>query len=198
MVRLPSMTVTPTQRSALLALAARSIEYGLEAGSLGPLDTPVELADVARPGASFVTLRIARALRGCCGSIEARRALAEDVWRNAWASAFADPRFPALTREEYTRAHLHIAVLDELEPVFVTSELELCGLLRPNIDGLVLELGHARATFLPAVWQQLPTPIAFVRELKIKAGLDPQLWHQDIRLWRYAVEEFGEPASLEP
>ncbi len=51
--------------------------------------------EFARPGASFVTLHKAGKLRGCCGSVTARRPLVEDIRANAVRSAFRDPRFCA-------------------------------------------------------------------------------------------------------
>ena len=43
--------------------------------------------------------------------------------------------------------------------------------LRPGVDGVVLQYGQQRATFLPQVWESLPEPRAFVAALKHKAGL---------------------------
>jgi AmmeMemoRadiSam system protein A len=144
------------------------------------------------PRATFVTLRLGDVLRGCCGSIEARTSLAEDVWRNAWASAFADPRFPPLTAVEYAQIDLHVSVLSPLERVPVTSERELLSILRPHIDGVLLQLGAARATFLPAVWESLPDPAEFVEQLKLKAGWRSDFWSPQIEAWRYQTESFGE------
>ena len=53
---------------------------------------------LAQPRASFVTLTIEGELRGCCGTLEPVRPLLLDVWNNAQASAFRDPRFAPLTR----------------------------------------------------------------------------------------------------
>jgi AmmeMemoRadiSam system protein A len=191
MERMPFMTIDPAARNELLALARTSIEHGLSEGRQGPAP------DVATPvlndrRATFVTLRARDDLRGCCGSIEPRFALAEDVWRNAWASAFADPRFPPLVAEEYPLLDFHISVLSPLERMSVWNETELLSAMRPGIDGLLLQLGAARATFLPAVWENLADPIQFVRHLKLKAGWNPDFWSPQIEVWRYQTESFGE------
>lgn len=191
------MTIAPTDRSELLRLARGSIEAGLSTGRLAPAAAIASPALGARRS-TFVTLRVRDDLRGCCGSIEPRFALAEDVWRNAWASAFADPRFPALVHEEYAGIHLHISVLTPLERMTVVNEIDLLASLRPGIDGLVLELGAARATFLPAVWKSLPDPVDFVRRLKAKAGWPPTFWSSQIQAWRYQAESFGEQGDGEP
>jgi AmmeMemoRadiSam system protein A len=185
------MTIAATDRTELLRLARASIEAGLETGALAPFPgTPN--AQLHERRATFVTLRHAGHLRGCCGSIEARYELAEDVWRNAWASAFADPRFAPLSRGEYAGLHLHISVLTPLETMQVTSEEDLLTQLRSDIDGLLLTLGTSRATFLPAVWESLPNPQDFVRQLKLKAGWPANFWSSQIQAWRYTTESFGE------
>lgn len=124
--------------------------------------------------------------------MNALRPLAEDVWHSAWASAFADPRFPPLEAVEYPRFDLHISVLSEFEPLRVADEAALLQMLRPDVDGLALEMGAARATFLPAVWEQIPDPAQFLRELKLKAGWRADFWSPQIRVSRYTTESFGE------
>lgn len=181
----------------MLAIARESIDTGLANGLRGAFSRPIAYAPLREPGASFVTLRehASHALRGCCGSLEARLPLAEDVWRNARASAFGDPRFPTLTRSEWSEIELHISVLSAQEPFAVGSELELLTTLRPNVDGLVLEYGPHRATFLPSVWDELSDPREFVRHLLAKAGLSPSFWSPQIQWSRYTVQEFGERAQ---
>jgi len=185
------MTIAAADRQELLSLARRSIELGLAEDRLAPAPD-VNSPTLNQLRATFVTLNEHEDLRGCCGSIEPRFALAEDVWRNAWASAFADPRFPALTREEYPALHFHISVLTPLERVPIASEEELLAVLRPDRDGLLLAHGAARATFLPSVWESLHDPVQFVRQLKLKAGWRADFWSPDIEVWRYETESFGE------
>lgn len=185
------MTIDAADRSELLRLARRSIERGLAEGQLAP-SPAASSAALAERRATFVTLTAEHDLRGCCGSIEPRFALAEDVWRNAWASAFADPRFPSLSAAEYPRLDIHISVLTPLERMAVSNEAELLATLQPGSDGLMLQLGAARATFLPAVWESLPDPREFVRQLKLKAGWRQEFWSADIEVWRYSTESFGE------
>jgi uncharacterized protein len=185
------MTIDAADRGELLRLARASIERGLAERQLAPAPA-VSSAALAERRATFVTLTAADDLRGCCGSIEPRFPLAEDVWRNAWASAFADPRFPSLSAAEYPRIEVHISVLSPLERLIVSSENELLASLQPGSDGLVLQLGAARATFLPAVWETLSDPQEFVRQLKLKAGWRADVWSADVEVWRYTTESFGE------
>ena len=72
------------------------------------------------------------------------------------------------------------------------SEDELLAQLRPGVDGLILHFHHCRATFLPAVWEQLPDPYVFLAQLKQKAGLPMDFWSPELQAERYTAEYFSE------
>jgi AmmeMemoRadiSam system protein A len=137
-----------------------------------------------------VTLRHSGALRGCVGALDPLRALVCDVAHNAYGAAFRDSRFPALRADELAELKLQISVLSPLEPLDVHSEQALLARLEPGVDGLVLADGERRGTFLPSVWEQLPSAPDFLRELKRKAGLPAQGWSPAYRVWRYTTESF--------
>ena len=178
-------------RQQLLQLARNSIYRQLQSGEEFALDLSDYPEELARNGASFVTLNLKGRLRGCIGSLVAHRPLAEDVAHNARAAAFSDPRFAPLTLAEYREIDLHISVLSEPEPVAVNSLAELVAVLRPGRDGLIIDENGRRATYLPSVWEQLPEPREFVRQLRIKAGLDPDGWTPATRVFRYTTVEFA-------
>jgi len=189
------MKLTPEEKELLLQLARGAIRYGARHG-VPPEVRLDELPPALRqPGATFVTLEENGKLRGCIGSLEPRRPLAEDVVHNAFAAAFYDPRFPPVQEEEVDRLKIKISLLSPLEPIECASEEELLSKLRPGIDGLLIEAGPNRGTFLPEVWKQLPDPKAFLRQLKIKAGLLPDEWPEGIRVWRYTTSTIEEEAS---
>lgn len=182
-------------RAALLALARQALVHGLEHGR--PLEPDLGECDQAlrAPGACFVTLKQQGRLRGCIGSLEARQPLARDVAHNAHHAAYADPRFAPLAAGELSVTHIHISLLTPHEPLPATDEAALLAALEPGLDGLVLELGARRATFLPAVWEQLPEPGEFLRQLKHKAGLPGDYWSAGLRFQRYRSHGFGEADS---
>jgi MEMO1 family protein len=172
----------------LLAQARTAI-----AGRLGlATDAAPGHPDLAAPGASFVTLQLGGMLRGCIGSLRARRPLGEDVRANAVAAAFDDPRFDPLTVAEFPGIAVEVSLLDPAEPFPAASAAEACASLRPGIDGLILQWQGRRATFLPQVWEQLPQPLEFLRALRRKAGLAPDFWATDLSLARYTVCKFRE------
>ncbi len=177
----------------LLRLARNSIAHGLEKQrALVPPRQDVHTALHAE-GASFVTLQKQGALRGCIGSLQAHRPLYVDVAENAWASAFRDPRFPSLAPDEMDQLCIEISLLSAPEPFPVQSEQDLLQQLRPGVDGLILQDGTRRATFLPAVWESLPTPAQFVRQLKQKAGMQADHWSDTMQVQRYSAEKISEP-----
>jgi uncharacterized protein len=182
----------PSHQHLLLTLARQSILVGLREKRRVPCPDFVHDGTLDASRASFITLRTEGRLRGCCGTLEPQGALAEGVWRNAWSSAFSDPRFAPLREEEYANLDVHISVLGPLEPVAAMTEQELLRQLRPGVDGLLLQRGAAQATFLPAVWGQLPDAVEFVRQLKLKAGWTADFWAPDIAVWRYTTKSFGE------
>lgn len=190
-----SSRLEPRSQALLLRTAADAIESQLErrAGAVPQADDlPAELRALR---ASFVTLSIEGELRGCCGSLEARQPLAIDVWNNARASAFRDPRFRPLEAVEWSRVDLEVSVLSPLEPVAVQSEADLLARLVPGEDGLVIAWRGSRATFLPKVWDQLRDPVEFLRHLKHKAGWSPDFWAQDVEVWRYFTESVAAPGT---
>lgn len=143
--------------------------------------------------ACFVTLQRDGQLRGCIGCLEPREPLIDSVAHNAWSAAFSDPRFPAVTRLEAPELQIDISVLGLPTPIAFNNEAELLAALRPGIDGLILQAPQGgRATFLPSVWEQLPDPSAFLQHLKVKAGLDANYWHPQLRAERYEVQYFEE------
>lgn len=129
-------------------------------------------SQLGEEGAVFVTLRRGKVLRGCIGSLTAHRSLLEDVISNAKASAFKDPRFPALREQELEQISIEVSILSKPKELIYKDKEDLKSKIRPHIDGVVLKLGTYKATFLPQVWEQIPEFDAFFGELCQKAGVD--------------------------
>jgi AmmeMemoRadiSam system protein A len=145
--------------------------------------------------ATFVTLRLDGALRGCIGTVDPHRALGDDVAHNAWSAAYRDTRFPLVGEAERALLEVEVSLLSARCPIGAQSESEALARLRPGLDGIVLEFADARATFLPQVWESLPDPVDFLAELRRKAQLPPRFWHPDMKLSRYTVEKYVSPRS---
>jgi uncharacterized protein len=182
--------LSESQRQQLHELALYAIRYGLEHDRAPDIDLTGFDTDLQRKSATFVTLLRNKKLRGCIGILQPLRPLAEDVVHNAWAAAFSDSRFMPLTKNEFENLVIHISILGTPETINFDSELNLIEQLRPGIDGLILEDGYRKGTFLPSVWEQLPSRHEFVKHLKQKAGLPSDYWSDTLKVQRYTVEEF--------
>jgi AmmeMemoRadiSam system protein A len=176
----------------LLDIARNSIEAAL---GVSELKLPPEEPWLKAAHATFVTLTRNGSLRGCIGSLEAQRPLAEDVRHNARAAALSDPRFPPLTREELAGTRVELSLLSTPKLLAFADHADLIAQLRPGEDGLILECGEARGTFLPQVWEGLPDPEQFVAELKRKAGLAPEVSTSKCRIRRYRVLKWKEDVA---
>lgn len=148
-------------------------------------------------GACFVTLTQQGDLRGCIGTLQAHRPLLADVKSNAVAAALHDPRFMPLSREEFDITEIEISLLSPTQAMSFRDEIDALTQLRPQVDGVVLEYHGYRSTFLPQVWEQLPQPQQFMAQLKRKAGLPEEFWHEEIRLSRYSVTKLRESELVE-
>ena len=189
------MALKKNEKEYLLKLARESIDTYLRTGKrmeLSPKSVPAK--SMTENGACFVTLRIGPQLRGCIGTLEAHRPLVFDVIENALCSAFEDPRFHPLRPDELQKATISISVLSAPKPFPVKDAADLLKKLVPGKHGLIIQKGYSRATFLPAVWEELKGKEEFLSHLCMKAGLDADAWHdtKGIEFFAYEAEEFSE------
>lgn len=178
---------TPEEQTILLEIVRTTLEMAT-AGQAPPLPDLQTLPEALRePRACFVTLHTRDGeLRGCTGTLTARRPLAHEVSYIAIQTAFHDPRFAPLRAEELPDIQVEISVLTPpVELPFKTPE-ELPHLLRPHVDGVILAIGERRATFLPQVWERAPDPEEFLDLLCHKMGLPARAWLlQGVKVYIY-------------
>lgn len=172
----------------LLDVAAAAIEHGLRTGRVLEVDPTPFPEPLRATRATFVTVERDGRLLGCIGTIHARMTVVEDVAKNAHGAVLYDPRCPKLDSDDVADLEIHISLLTEPSPMTFASEADLVDQLRPGVDGLLLEDGLHRGTFLPVVWESLPDPHDFFRHLKQKAGLPPTHWSDTVRVSRYTTE----------
>lgn len=172
----------------LLPLARAAISTALGA----PLTVAGDAVWLQTVSACFVTLTQQGELRGCMGTLEAHRSLLADVKANAVAAALRDPRFLPLTAPELSRTDIEISLLSPMQSLQFDNEAQALAQLQPGIDGVVFEFACYRSTFLPQVWEQLPTVTQFMGHLKHKAGLPADFWADGVRLQRYSVRKLKE------
>lgn len=148
--------------------------------------------ELAEAGASFVTLNKNGELRGCIGSIIARRSLLDDIINNAQHAAFSDPRFPPLQKDELSTLELEVSVLTHPSILHYENFDDLQKKIKPHVHGLILRHGMHRGTFLPQVWEQIPEPKEFLERLSYKAGATPAIFAQNPEISTYEVKAISE------
>jgi len=185
------MRPVDSKEGALLPIIARAViskQLGIRATVPKTTDHPW----LKEQGATFVTLKIDGELRGCIGSLKPFQSIINDLQDNAISAAFRDPRFPPLSKEELEKIDIEVSLLGEPEAITFRDQDDALSQLMPGVDGIIFEAGRHRSTFLPQVWEQLPTPRMFMAHLKQKAGLTADFWSSDVHLYRYRVEKFPE------
>lgn len=126
---------------------------------------------LAAPCGVFVTLKKSGALRGCIGQITSVRPLVETVKEVAVSSAFDDPRFPPISREEWPSVRIEISVLSPFEKITDVARI------RVGTHGIMMRRGHHSGLLLP----QVATEQGWDRETLLahtctKAGLPAEAW----------------------
>ncbi|PSW17587.1 AmmeMemoRadiSam system protein A [Photobacterium sanctipauli] len=139
------------------------------------------------PGACFVTLKVDGQLQGCLGTTVAHSPLVLEVHNKARASAYQDRRFMPLVEEQLDSLTIEVSVLSKPKPLAVQSEQELLDYLATNKVGVILSDNHQQALFLPQVWESLPKPVDFIRQLKIKAGWNAVYWSPTMKIQTFDV-----------
>jgi uncharacterized protein len=181
------------ERQVLLDLARKAIEDAVSGKPLEPLEVTIQSPCLQEPGATFVTLRRKGELRGCIGALEAYQSLVEDVREHALAAALHDYRFSPVTPEELAEISIEISRLTPPQKLEYQNCDELEQFLACRQEGVILMDGTRRATFLPQVWEKLPSPAVFLNHLCMKMGLSADAWRRrKMEVWLYQVEEFHE------
>ncbi len=200
-----SASLGPSERLLLLGLSRETLRR--TAAGEDPPQVPgcrVPPALQATLGC-FVTLTQAGALRGCIGNVEPAGALWQAVIDNTRAAALRDTRFPPVQPAEVPSIRIELSLLSTPELLARPTPDDLVAALRPGHDGVLLEVGSRRATFLPQVWAKMPDRVKFMNQLAVKAGLSPTAWQRPDAIVRtYQAEHFSEeqeglaPAGTEP
>ena len=185
--------LNPRERRKLLETARLSIDMGLAGCGSLQVDTAGLSAPLRSRLGVFVTLSQAGKLRGCIGLLESSDPLAQAVADSAYGAAFRDRRFAKLTEREFRDTCIEISTLSVPERLMAASKADALASLESHVDGLSLEDGKHRATFLPKVWEKMPDAQSFLEQLLVKAGLPSDHWSETIKLYRYRALCFSEP-----
>lgn len=183
-----STDLTSAHLARLASIARRAVESVVRDGVRWNPSLDEEAAALREPGAVFITLRRGGALRGCIGTMTPVMPLALAAADRARAAAIEDPRFAPVGPGELHDLSVEVSVLSTMVPFRVGGYDALVACLRPGVDGLLVEAGFHRSTFLPSVWEELADPEEFVAALWRKADLPPRAWPAGISTSRYHTQ----------
>jgi len=185
--------LSPADKTLLLKCARDAILNGLRGEPYPFADLSIYPERLIKPGATFVTLKINGKLRGCVGALDAKLPLVQDVQEHALAAALQDHRFPPLSLSELQETEIEISILTHPVQIQYENPDDLLNQIHPYVDGVTLKDGHNRATFLPQVWEKIPSPEMFISTLCRKMGAAPDLWLvKTLDVFTYQVEKFHE------
>ncbi len=193
--KMTSKAYTKKQGEILIRLARQSIagRIGIQMRNVDTLKEDLKDIRFQEERGTFVTLTKDGQLRGCIGTLTPTENVLEGIMRNAINVAFHDHRFPALSAEEFDEIYIEVSILTAPQPLEYKDGPDLLTKLRPNIDGVIIKRGGARATFLPQVWSQLPEVEEFLNHLCMKAGLPGDAWLiTELDVLTYQVQYFEE------
>lgn len=181
------------ERQELLRIAREAMSAAVRGERLPRLDLDALPPRLRQKEASFVTLTIHGALRGCIGALEPSMPLAEDVRQHAVAAALQDYRFLPVEAAELPFIQIEVSRLTIPQKLEYNGPEDLLKKLAVGMDGVILVDGARRATFLPQVWEKLPNPVDFLEHLCQKMGASADLWRRkSLQVFTYHVEEFHE------
>ena len=140
-------------------------------------------------GACFVTLQKEGFLRGCIGSIIAYEPLINNLIKNAYNSAYKDPRFIPLEEKEINEVKIEISLLSAPKKMNFLNEDDLLNQITPFTDGIIIKDKNYQAVYLPSVWEQLPNKKLFLNSLKKKAGLSESHFSKTFEAYKFYVEK---------
>lgn len=129
----------------------------------------------------FVTLhKQDNSLRGCIGTIEPYYDnLYQEIYHNAISAAFKDPRFPPVTKEEFSNISISVDVLGELKKVKSIEELD------PNKFGIVIKKDYRRGVLLPNL-EGVDSVEKQIEITKMKAGIQSN----DYEIFKFEVNRY--------
>lgn len=177
----------------LLDIARKSILSSFDSSlKINKEEILLKYKELNELSASFVTLTKQGQLRACIGSLQAYESLYDSVFKNARKAAFSDPRFLSLEKEELEKIKIEVSVLSQAKLLEYKDLEDLREKLIPNKHGVILKHQQKQATFLPQVWEQLPSFEEFISNLCYKANLDVSCFESGAEIFVYEVKKVKE------
>ena len=179
---------TSKEGEKLIKIANSSLRKAFEGKGVNSLNPKSSKLD--KKSGAFVTLYLNGELRGCIGFIESDLPLWKSVAEASRLSAFEDPRFPPLKKEELGQVKFEISVLTP------TTKIEGDALQKVKVgrDGLIIEHAGKSGLLLPQVATENGwNAEEFLEQTCIKAGLNPGAWKEKgCKIYKFQAQIFSE------
>ena len=160
----------------LVKIAKEAIEHYIKTKEIMeiPEDHPIELDEKL---GVFVTLNKNNTLRGCIGYAEPIEPAIKATIEVAIAAAFNDPRFSAVTKDEFPILDFEVTVLTKPEMIIVAHPDQYFEEIEIGTDGLIIQKGYSRGLLLPQVATENAFTIEdFLEHTCMKAGISADSW----------------------
>lgn len=172
------------EKKELLSLVRNSIKQYLDKKEV-KLSTPSNKKFEEKKGV-FVTIYKKGKLRGCIGYIVGYKDLWTSVSEMAIQSAFNDPRFPSIRKEELNDLEIEISVLSSLKKIENIDEIKI------GVHGLYIKKGYYSGLLLPQVAIEYNwTKEEFLENVCLKAGVSITSWKES-ELYIFSAQIFNE------
>lgn len=134
----------------------------------------------------FVSLHKQEELRGCIGYIEPFASIWDAVHENTIAAARNDFRFLPVSADELDKIKIEISILTPPEEYSIDD-------IQQGVDGVIVQQGACKATYLPQVWESFANKDDFLSSLCAKASLDENCWkNKQTKFFKYQAIVFTE------
>ena len=142
----------------------------------------------------FVTLHKDKQLRGCIGFPEPVMSLNKAIVQAARSSAFNDPRFPPLKKEELDKIKIEISVLAVPEEIIVKNSEDYRKKIVIGKHGLIIRHPYGSGLLLPQVPVEWNWNVdEFLVNICQKAGLSEDAWQDPkAKLYSFEAQVFSE------
>lgn len=137
-------------------------------------------------GSSYIKLYQNDKLIGSSGNIIPTRAIADDIAANIFL--ILQNANEASNSNNSTFA-IKLSLLTDLEAISFSSYEDLLSQIIQDVDGLLLISGKREGFLRPEEWLNVSDKDEFLTKLKIKAGLSPTYWSDNIKIFRFREVE---------
>lgn len=164
------MILSSSDYATLIDIARQSIKHG-HIHHAPILLRPSDISETLRQrGSTFVSIKDGTNFLGCQGNTRNTQPLHWSVQKNAYNSAFGDPRYPPLNNYWAKKCTVTIHHLHEYKDYSNLSLNEIIDTIQPD-DSIMISYDGKEALMLAIMQEHFKSKEKFITETKAKAGI---------------------------